>query len=224
MPGRLYADGAGPALGASDLILTGFGAAASITLVVDGNDQGGTITVASAGRNEVQTLTLTGGASGDTFGLTFGGDEGDTLVTIPAGGYADVTAAQIKTTLLSITVWAGKTADIAVVKTGNNYAITFSGTLGATDSGAITVTNPTGAAAGSVAETIKGATLAAGASVAVAFKRLFAHAPFVVVGKYGVADTEKFAVTAASTTGFTAAVNGTPSINTVYGFSYFAVG
>ena len=105
--------------------------------------------------NEVQTLTLTAGAAADTFKLTQGAVESD-AVTLPAGGYANVTAAQIKTALLTIKHWSGDTANIAVVKTVNDYAITFSGRLGRTNIGAITVTSATGTAAGSVAETTAG--------------------------------------------------------------------
>lgn len=110
---------------------------------------------AAAAVNEVQTLTLTAGAAGDTFKLTFNAHE-SAAVTIPAADFHDVTAAQIKTALLTISDWTTKTADIAVVKTGDDYAITFSGTLGAQDIGAITVTSKTGTADGSVAETTKG--------------------------------------------------------------------
>lgn len=105
--------------------------------------------------NEVQTLSLSGGAAGDVFKLTFNTHE-SAAVTLPTGGFANVTAAQIKTALLTISDWSGDTANIAVVKSTNDYAITFSGRLGRTDIGAITVTSTTGTAAGSVAETTKG--------------------------------------------------------------------
>lgn len=109
----------------------------------------------AAAVNEVQTLTLTAGLATETFKLTYNAHE-SAAVVIPTGGYANVTAAQIKTALLTISDWTTKTADIAVVKTLNDYAITFSGTLGAQDISAITVTSKTGAADGSVAETTKG--------------------------------------------------------------------
>jgi len=106
--------------------------------------------------NEVQTLTLTAGAAADVIHLTFNGHESTGAVTFPAGGYANVTAALVKTALLTISDWIDRTADIAVVKTVNDYAITFTGQLGRTDVGAISVTTVTGTAAGSVAETTKG--------------------------------------------------------------------
>ena len=105
--------------------------------------------------NEVQTLSLTAGDAADTFKLTFNTHE-SSAVTLPAGGYANTTAAQIKAALLTISDWTGDTANIAVVKTVNDYAITFSGRLGRTNVGAITVTSATGTAAGSVAETTAG--------------------------------------------------------------------
>ncbi len=108
-------------------------------------------------QNETQTLNLTAGNNTDTFKLTFNAHESTAAVTIGAGTYTAVTAAEIKTCLLTISDWTTKTADIAVVKTLNAYAITFTGTLGASDIGAISVTSPVGAAAGSVTETTKGA-------------------------------------------------------------------
>lgn len=114
--------------------------------------------------NEIQTITLSGGAQNDTVKFTFNGHEGSAL-TFPLGGYANTTAAQVKTALLSISDWTTKTADIAVVKTNNDYAVTFSGTLGSQDIGAITVTSATGAGAGSVVETNKGAGGVTGAAV-----------------------------------------------------------
>jgi hypothetical protein len=110
--------------------------------------------ITAVGVNEVQTLTLTAGIATETFKLTNGTESA--AVTLPTGGYANVTAAQIKTALLTIGKWSSKTADIAVVKSTNDYAITFSGSLGRTDIGDTTVTSKTGAADGSVAETTKG--------------------------------------------------------------------
>lgn len=106
--------------------------------------------------NEIQTLSLTAGLVSETFKLTYNAHESTAAVTLPTGGYANVTAAQIKTCLLTISDFSTKTADIAVVKSTNDYIITFSGTLGNADIGAITVTSKTGAADGSVAETNKG--------------------------------------------------------------------
>ncbi len=106
--------------------------------------------------NEVQTLSLSAGLATETFKLTQGAVESTAAVTLPTGGFANVTAAQIKACLLTIAQWTGDTANIAVVKTVNDYAITFSGRLGRTDIAAITVTSKTGAADGSVAATTTG--------------------------------------------------------------------
>jgi hypothetical protein len=105
--------------------------------------------------NEVQTITLSAGLATETFKLTQGGVESSAVV-IPTGGFANVTAAQIKAALLTLGQFANDTANIAVVKASNDYAVTFSGRLGRTDIGAITITSKTGAADGSVAETTKG--------------------------------------------------------------------
>jgi hypothetical protein len=106
--------------------------------------------------NEVQTITLSAGIATETFKLTNGGVESTTAVTLPTGGYANVTAAQIKACLLSIPAWNGDTANIAVVKAANDYAVTFSGRLGRTNIGDTTITSKTGAADGSVANTTAG--------------------------------------------------------------------
>ncbi len=105
--------------------------------------------------DEVQTISLSAGAAGDTFKLTFN-THASAVVTIPTGGFANVTAAQIKAALITISDWTTNTADISVVKTLNDYAVTFTQLLGWSDVGAITITNKTGAADGSVAETTKG--------------------------------------------------------------------
>ncbi len=110
------------------------------------------------GVNEIQTLSLTGGAAADTFKLTFNGHESSAAVTIPVTDYHDVTAAQIKACLLTISDWATNTADIQVLKSTDDYIITFINELGGQDIGAITVTTKVGAADGSVAETVKGVT------------------------------------------------------------------
>ncbi len=114
------------------------------------------------GTNEVQTLTLTGGLATQTFKLTYNGHESSAAVTIPTGGYANVTAAQIKACLILISDWTTKADDIYVVKSTNDYIITFSGSLGYQDITAITLTSATGAAAGTVAETTKGVSIPAG--------------------------------------------------------------
>ncbi len=105
--------------------------------------------------NEVQTLNMSAGAAADTFKLTFNTHE-SAAITIPAGGFVNITAAQVLAALLTISDWTGDAANIAVVKSTNAYAITFSGRLGRTDLTAITVTSTTGTAAGSVAATTAG--------------------------------------------------------------------
>jgi hypothetical protein len=116
-----------------------------------------TLTLGTKSENEIQTLTLTGGAQNDTFGLTAGGNEGTLLVTCPAGGFTNVDAAQIKATLITISGWEDNSDDITVTnEAGDTWKIVFTGLLSNADIGAITVTNGTGAAAGSVAETNKG--------------------------------------------------------------------
>lgn len=100
----------------------------------------------------VKTLTLTAGVATETFKLTFNSHESSTAVTLPVGGFANVTAAQIKACLITISDWAAQSANISVVKSTNDFVITFSGTLGTTDLGLITVTSKTGAANGSVSE------------------------------------------------------------------------
>lgn len=105
--------------------------------------------------DEVQTLNISAGAAGDVIKLTFNTHE-SAAITFPTGGFANTTAAQVKAALITISDWTGNAADIAVVKTTNAYAITFTGPLGATDLGAITVTSVTGTGAGSVAATTAG--------------------------------------------------------------------
>jgi hypothetical protein len=141
--------------------------------------------ITTSALDEVQTLSLSAGIATETFKLTFNTHESSTAVTLPTGGFANVTAAQIKTCLLTISDWISNTDDIAVVKTLNDYAITFTGLLGATDIGAITVTSKVGAADGSVAETTKGV---AGASLLVN----------IGPGVTGIADDVTNSATAAS--------------------------
>jgi hypothetical protein len=144
--------------------------------------------------NEVQTLSLSAGAEADTFKLTQATVE-SSAVTIPSGGYANVTAAQIKTALLTITQWVSKTADIAVVKAGNDYAITFSGTLGGQQIGAITVTSKTGAADGTVAETTPGR---AAATATIALGGKYAQVLRLRVGLFEDAATNDIVITDAA--------------------------
>jgi hypothetical protein len=128
------------------------------TIAVTNRDASNTLYFALKGTNEVQTISLTAGAENDTFKLTWEGSE-SSAVTIPAGGFANVTAAQIATALDSIT---GITStNVAVVKAVNDYTVTFGEDLRWADVGAITVTTKTGAADGSVAETTKGGITAA---------------------------------------------------------------
>jgi len=115
-----------------------------------------TFTLGTKSENEIQTISLSAGLESETFKLTFNAHESTAAVTIPSGGFANVSAAQIKTCLLTISDWTTKTADIAVVKAANDYAVTFTGSLANADIGAITITSKTGAADGSVAETNKG--------------------------------------------------------------------
>jgi hypothetical protein len=140
--------------------------------------------ITTSALDEIQTLALSAGIATETFKLTFNTHE-SAAVTLPTGGFANVTAAQIKTALLTISDWISNTDDIAVVKTLNDYAITFTGLLGATDIGAITVTSKVGAADGSVAETVKGV---AGASLLVN----------IGPGVTGIADDVTNSATAAS--------------------------
>jgi len=108
--------------------------------------------------SEVQTITLSAGAQNDTFKLTWGGNESSAAVTIPSGGFANVTAAQVLACLLTITGIAS--TDVSVTGTGT-LVVTFQGLLRGADVGAITITSKTGAANGSVAETTKGGAVAA---------------------------------------------------------------
>ena len=149
----------------------------------EGNELPITVTNGNAAVNAVQTLTLSGGAENDTINLRFNSHTGTVPITMPSGGYANVAAADVKAALLSISDWTTKTADIAVAKATNDYAITFTGTLGAQPIGAITTTGATGAAAGSVdpvtavgneattgvvVESVKGGTSAGGTIVGTA--------------------------------------------------------
>lgn len=124
------------------------------SLAVTNRDSAQTLWVRLNAINEIQTLTLTAGAEGDTFDLTQSAAESSTAVTIPAGGFAAVTAAQVQTTLESMN--SHTSATILAAGSGGVYTIEFIGTAGDKDAAAITVTSKTGAADGSVAETRKG--------------------------------------------------------------------
>ena len=117
--------------------------------------------------SETQTVTLSGGTAAETFKLTWGGTEATVAVTIPAGGYANVTAALMQACINSVTGIAS--GDVTVTKSTNDYAFNFAGgLLRGADVGAITITSKVGAANGSVAETTKGGAVAAsGSAIAV---------------------------------------------------------
>ena len=128
-----------------------------------------TLTIATTtdgtGIKELQTLTLTAGVADNTFKLTFNANQSTATVTIPPGGYAAVTKAQIATCLATISdftglnilsVADGTVPDILVGgAAGGPFTIEFSKTL-VGNIGAITVTSKVGAADGSVAETTAG--------------------------------------------------------------------
>ncbi len=124
-------------------------------------------TTAGTGVKERQTLTLSAGIADETFKLTFNSHE-SAAITIPPGGYVNVTKAQVAAALLTISDWTAK--DIISAADGTTYDILVGGTPGTGvftldfsksltgDIGAITVTSKVGAANGSVAETTKGVT------------------------------------------------------------------
>lgn len=152
-----------PAITASGASLTNSSIALATTTTGTGVKERQTLTLtAGAGAtNEVQTLTLTAGIATETFKIKAGGiasEESTAAVTLPTGGYAATTAAQIKTCLLTIPMFSTHTADIAVVATSPTYAITFSGLLAGTDIPTLTMTSKTGAADGSFADTTAGGT------------------------------------------------------------------
>ena len=148
--------------------ITASGASLTNSTVSVGTTTGGTgvkerqtltLTAGAAAANEVQTLTLTAGLATETFKIKAGGiasEESTAAVTLPAGGYVNTTAAQIKTCLLTIPMFASHTADIAVAESGTTYAITFSGLLASTNIPTLTMTSKTGAADGSFADTTAG--------------------------------------------------------------------
>lgn len=108
--------------------------------------------------NAVQTLTLTAGANTDTFKITFNAHEGTVAVTIGAGTYTAVTAAQVQAAVNSISDFA-VVADRPVVTgpAGGPFPITFSaGQFSGTNVTAMTMTSKTGAANGSFAQTTVG--------------------------------------------------------------------
>ena len=103
------------------------------TLVWDGNGINAlnSSTALPSTQDEVQTLTLTGGAVGDVLYLeesTY-----NSPLTMPVGGFANVTAADVKAAILVLPYFAGHSADITVAKAGNVYTVTFFGALGALD-------------------------------------------------------------------------------------------
>ncbi len=92
--------------------------------------------------NEVNGWSISAGTSGGgaTATLTYNAHAGSALA-FPTS-YVTISAADVKTNLLTISDFTGKDADIAVTASGAGprvFEITFSGTLGATDIGAISV-------------------------------------------------------------------------------------
>ena len=107
--------------------------------------------------DEVQTITLTAGDAADTFDLTFNGTESTTAVTIPAGGYANVTAALIQACFNTIADVAEADRPVVAEAAGSTWTVTWStGKWRGRNTPAITITSKTGAADGSVAETTPG--------------------------------------------------------------------
>lgn len=98
--------------------------------------------------------TITPGVVGNHFHMSYqynGVDwhEGATPVVLHAAtGYAHNYASEIKTALLSIADFSGKTADISVVNSiGQQYEIAFTGTLGEQPINALDITSETGTVA-----------------------------------------------------------------------------
>ena len=116
------------------------------------------VTVASADTapDEVQTLTMTAGAQNDTFKATANAHESSAL-TIPSGGYANITAAQVKTMLGTISDFDDYPDSIHVTKSSNTYTVRFVEEFGAQNIPTLTLTSATGAAAGTWATTVAGA-------------------------------------------------------------------
>lgn len=128
--------------------------------------------------DEVQTVTLSGGAENDTFKFTYNAHESSAAVTIPAGGFANATAANMRVALITVSDFSGVEAADIVASGGPGSAVfTFGGKFSGLDMGGITITSATGAAAGSVAETLKG-----GITTKVGTDQLWDAAGDVVVG------------------------------------------
>ena len=137
----------------SDTVALSCGRAGSLT--VTNRDSSNTLWVRMNAGNEIQTLTVTAGDEGDDFDLTQSASESSTAVTIPAGGFASIAAADVQACLESMN--SHTSATILATKTGSGvFTIEFIGTAGNKDAAAITVTSKTGNADGSVAETRKG--------------------------------------------------------------------
>lgn len=99
--------------------------------------------------NEVQTITLSSWDSGDTIRFTFNAHE-TTAVT-----YASDVSATIQAALIALADF--DTGDLTVSRTDiNTYVVTFAGARAGKEVTAITCTNGTGSATGTVTETTKG--------------------------------------------------------------------
>jgi hypothetical protein len=112
-------------------------------------------TVQKRGTNEVQTLTLSSWDGGDTIKLTYGGNESGAVTQASDATAGFQTAIDTVAALVHSDYTAG---DIVVTRTdATHYVFTFSGkSVSGTNVGAITATNGTGSATGSVAETTPG--------------------------------------------------------------------
>lgn len=233
MPGRIDCLGSGPDLEATDVACSAgwgqVGHATTVTVTAGSNDQRGTIQVESLGRDPQEQLHLTTMAAADSCDITYNTHESTLAITSPAGGIGDITAAQVKATLLTISDFTGLDADITVTKVSSGvFTIDFSGTLGHTAlASVLTVTSVTGTAAGHF-ETplVLGATIAADPTVTVTFKRPWGTIPTVIVSGHGtVANSTLWAVTAASKTAFTVTLDlAAPVVAAHYVFDYFVIG
>lgn len=116
---------------------------------------------------DVQTITLTAGLATETFKITFNGHESSAAVTLPVGGYANTTAAQVQTALNTVSDFAlAANQPVVTGPTGGPFVVTFSnGIYKYTNAGALTLTSKTGAANGSVAHTTTGAPFTSGSGV-----------------------------------------------------------
>lgn len=109
-------------------------------------------------QNDVQTLTLSAGGNGDTFKITFNGHEATVAVTIGAGTFTAVTAAQVQATMNSISDFAlAANQPVVTGSAGGPFPVTFSkGAYANSNVGTLTMTSKTGAANGSFAHTNTG--------------------------------------------------------------------